>query len=171
MEYALIDYIIMGVIGVSVIVGLVRGFVREALSLANWIIAIWVGFTYIEVVSNALSSHIASNTVRAAVSFFILFAVVLILGTLIVHLISQMVQKTGLSGTDRLLGTVFGFGRGVLLMAILLLLGGAMNFNEDEWWTSSTFIPKFEPMVEWLQGMLPDTFELKDDESSQDEES
>ena len=150
------DYSIIVVMMISIIISLVRGFVREALSLASWIIAFWVGISFSKYLAVFLSPYISHPTVRIAASFFILFAISLLIGAMVSYLITQIVQKTGLSGTDRMLGIVFGMGRGALVIALLVLITGLSTMPKETWWKASVLIPHFKPMAIWLKDFLPD---------------
>lgn len=149
------DYAIIAVLALSVLISLIRGFVREALSLVSWVAAFWVAFTFYNILAQMLEKQIHSSGMRIAVAFGVLFLVTLILGALINYLIGQLVDKTGLSGTDRLLGVIFGFGRGVLLVTVLLLLGQLTPMPDEPWWKSSLLIAEFHPAELWLKGYLP----------------
>lgn len=151
------DYAIIGFVAFSILISIVRGFVREALSLTTWIIAIWVGATYSSLLKVPLTPYIHSEMVRGGVAFFILFAITLIIGTIISFLITQIVRKTGLSGTDRMLGIVFGLARGALVVALMLLIGGLSTMPQTDWWKGSVLIPHFQPMAAWLHGFFPPT--------------
>ena len=151
------DYAIIITILLSIVISLVRGFVREAMSLASWILALWVGLTFSSTLATLLEAYIKTAPLRMVVAFFILFAITLILGAIINFVICQFVKKTGLSGTDRMLGMVFGLGRGVLLVALLLLVAQLSSLPNDTWWTTSVLISKFTGIVTWIQGFLPDT--------------
>lgn len=152
------DYVIIGIIALSALISLIRGFVREALSLVTWVVALWVAFTFHGILANLLVSHIHSDMVRTAVAFGSLFLASLILGGLINYLIGQLVDKTGLSGTDRVLGVAFGFARGVLLVSILLMLVKLTPMPNEAWWKSSLLTPQFSPVEGWLSGYLPQSF-------------
>lgn len=149
------DYIIIGIIVLSVLISLLRGFVREALSLVTWIAALWVSFTFYATLADLLAKKIHSDTTRVVVAFAILFVATLILGALFNYLIGQLVDKTGLSGTDRVLGVVFGLGRGVLLITVLLLLAKLTPLPDEQWWKSSMLIVQFKPVEIWLKDYLP----------------
>lgn len=149
------DYSILAVLGLSILISLVRGFVREALSLISWVAAFWVAFTFYGILADILEKEIHSNGMRMAVAFGALFLVTLILGALINYLIGQLVDKTGLSGTDRMLGVLFGLGRGVLLVTVLLLLARLTPMPTEPWWKSSVMIAQFKPAELWLKGYLP----------------
>ena len=152
-----LDYSILGIIAVSIVIGLVRGFIREALSIVSWIAAFWVGFTFSGELSSMMKSYITSDQLRIVIAFFILFAIVLILGALVNFILSQFVKKTGLSGTDRMLGLIFGIGRGVLLIAVILLVASATTMPKASWWKESVLLPHFQPVASWLKEFLPET--------------
>lgn len=149
------DYFIIAIVGLSVIISLMRGFVREALSLASWVIAIWVAFTFYPSLAELVKTYIRDQYIAIGVAFFLLFAASLILGSMISYLLSRVILVSGLGGTDRLLGGIFGFVRGALLIAILILFAGMTNFQEENWWKTSTLIPKFTPVSSWLAEFLP----------------
>lgn len=150
------DYAIAGIIVFSVLISLVRGFVREFLSLLTWGVAFWVAVHFDSQLSDLLASRIAAQSLRAVVSFMILLVITLIIGALVNFLISRLVSSTGLSGTDRALGMLFGLARGILLVGVVLLLASLTSFVHDPWWQASSIIPHFQPLVTWLQGFLPD---------------
>ena len=64
-------------------------------------------------------------------------------------------QRTGMSGTDRLIGMVFGAARGILLVAILVLLAGLTPLPEEAWWVRSTLVGYFEELAFWLRDLMP----------------
>lgn len=153
-----VDYIIIAILSLSTMISLIRGFVREALSVTAWIIALWVALTFSITFSNNLTPYIHNDSLRYGAAFFILFIAVLLLGAFINAVVTSVVHKTGLSGTDRLLGLIFGFGRGVLLVAILLLLGNMTDAPKDVMWKQSQFIPMLQPVEVWLSQYIPEHF-------------
>lgn len=150
-----VDYVIIGIIALSGLIGLMRGLVREALSLIAWIAAIWVALSFAHYFADALHAYIALPSVRLMAAFAILFVTTLILAALINYLIAQLVDKTGLSGTDHLLGVFFGVARGVIVVAILVLLAGATPLPKDPWWQASVLIDDFQNVALWLRSLLP----------------
>ena len=160
------DAIILAIIGLSALISLFRGFVREALSLVSWLLAFWIAFKFCHPVAELLEKYIHSPTLRLMAAFAALFFIVLILCSIVNFLISKLVDKTGLSGTDRLLGVVFGLARGVLLVAALLLVARLTPMTQEIWWQQSLLINQFEPLEAWLQGFIPQSM-TKDFELSQ----
>ena len=116
------DIVILVIIGISALLSLVRGFIKEALSLVTWIAAFWVSLAFTDRAADLLANWVSLPSARAALAFAGLFVAVLLLGGLVNYLIGQLVRKTGLGGTDRMLGMVFGVLRGVMVVAVLVLL-------------------------------------------------
>lgn len=150
-----LDYSIIGVILLSILISLIRGFFREAFSLVTWVAAFWVAFTFYGILAELLVKHFHSPTVRMIVAFGVLFVASLIIGALVNFLIGQLVDRTGLSGTDRLLGVIFGCARGVMLVTILLMMARLTPLPTEDWWKGSMLIPQFHPLETWLQGYMP----------------
>lgn len=149
-----IDYFILAVIALSVLLSLMRGFVREAVSLGTWIVAFWLALTFAGTISGWFTA-ISSQPLRFILSFAILFVAVLIVGAVVNHLFSALVDKTGLSGTDRLIGAVFGFARGMVLVAALVLVANFTKLPESESWRHSQFVPWVQPVAIWLRQVWP----------------
>ncbi len=150
-----VDYVIIGIIALSGLIGLLRGLVREALSLIAWIVAIWVALTFTHEVAALLVERISVPSVRLMAAFAALFITTLILAAIINYLIAKLVDKTGLSGTDHMLGVFFGIARGVVLVAIIVLLAGATPLPKDPWWRQSVLIEDFQNIAVWLRDFLP----------------
>lgn len=151
-----VDYIILGVIGVSALISLMRGFVREAVSLLFLVLAIWLAIALADELAVHLIGYIELPSLRLGAAFVALLLVMLILGGLVNFILGKLVDKVGLSGTDRVLGMVFGALRGGLLVAVLVFLGEMTVLPQDPWWQQSTLLPHFERLADWLGGFLPD---------------
>jgi membrane protein required for colicin V production len=150
-----IDYVIIGIIALSAIISIVRGFVKEVLSLAAWILAFWVALTFSPQFSVLLSDYISTPSISLFTAFAGLFIVTLILSALVNNLIAAIVEKTGLSGTDRMLGVLFGLLRGVAIVTLLVLLAAATPMPNDAWWQNAVLIEHFEKLAIWVRQFLP----------------
>lgn len=151
-----VDFTILGIMLISTLLSIWRGLIKEALSLVSWIVAVWVALNFSEAFSVYLTRWIDLPSARMAVAFTILFIVVLLLGSLVNYLASQFIQKTGLSGTDRILGSVFGVTRGVVIISVLVLLAGLTAVPMDPWWHDSLLLPYFEQLAIMIRDYFPD---------------
>lgn len=152
---AWIDIAILALIVLSAVLSLFRGFVKEALALASWLVALWVAMVFYENFAAVLAKWIAEPSLQKIIAFTVLFITVLLLGAAINYLAGKLVSKTGLAGTDRMLGVVFGVARGAVIVAILVLLAGLTPVPQDPWWRESQFIGHFQQLALMLRGLLP----------------
>lgn len=150
-----VDYAIIAIILLSAFISLIRGFVREALSLVGWVLAFWVSLTFSGGFSELIKSSVEDVTLRLIVSFIALFAMTLIVSSVVNFFAVKLVHSTGLTGTDRFLGVVFGFLRGALLISVLVLLAGLTTLPKESWWGQSIFLFRFEAIAVWLREFLP----------------
>lgn len=150
-----IDFFILGVVGISALIGLARGFLREVLSLASWILAYWMSIRFAEPVADLFRSLIASDTIRLALAYAGVFIGVLILGAIVNYLIGRFVDATGFGGADRMLGVAFGVLRGIAILTLLVLFAGMTSMPRDSWWRESVFLGQIEPVAIWVRGRLP----------------
>lgn len=149
-----IDYAIVAIIVISALISLVRGFIKEAVSLTVWILGFVIASRFYSELAVFLTG-IEKEIVRNGAAIAILFVVTLVLGALINHLLSEIVHYTGLSGTDKMLGMVFGGLRGVLIVAaVLLFLDTLTPASDATWWQESLLIPEFSFIVEWFFELL-----------------
>lgn len=151
------DIAILIVIGISTLIGLFRGLVREVLSLAGFVVAFWAAFAFTGVVGAAFERWISSPSIRWVVAFLIVFAGVLALAAAINMLIGKLVDKSGMSTMDRLLGSVFGIGRGAVIVCIVVFVGQLLPFlTREALWRESTMIPFFERLSAAIVELLPE---------------
>ena len=159
MELNWADYAVIGIILLSTLISLIRGFVKEAVSLATWVIAVWVVLQFSPWLAGYLVELSDAPTLRLGAAALILFVGTLIVGAIINYIISQLVDKTGFSGTDRTLGVVFGALRGVLVVALVVIMASLTPFPQDPWWKQSYLLPVFQEKVVYYKAYLPDQIE------------
>lgn len=151
-----VDLAILGIVGLSALIGLFRGFTREAIGLVTWVLAFLIAYHLAEPVAGLLSQWISVRSVRLAAAFGGLFIVALIIGAIINYSVSKLVTKTGFAGTDRALGAVFGVLRGVAVLIILVLLAGLTAVPRDQWWQESIFIAHLQEGALMVRDWLPE---------------
>lgn len=150
MDIATADIGIASIIAISGLISLVRGFVKEAMSLIVWVLAYVVAMTFSERLSELLINVIELASLRQLAAWGGLFVATLLVGAMINYLLGKLVASTGLGGTDRTLGLVFGVFRGLLIvLAIVIMLPQAIPVDQDPWWQASTLIPFFQGFEDW----------------------
>ncbi|MFM2478746.1 CvpA family protein [Celerinatantimonas sp. MCCC 1A17872] len=154
-----IDYVIIGIIALSALISLVRGFVKEAVSLASWIAAFFVASHFYSDVASYFTL-IENPYYRSGAAILCLFIATLLIGALCNYVLSQLVSTTGLSGTDRVLGICFGGVRGVFVVAALLFVLSFTALTKTPWWQHSQLIPEFTVIVQWFFEFLKDSSSL-----------
>lgn len=156
----LADGVILAVVGVSCFFSLWRGFVSEAISLITWVAAFIVAKLFSVPFTVLLEPYLETPSLRIGVSFVALFVLTLVIGALIARIMSLLVDMTGLSATDRILGLGFGFARGVLICVVLAFLLGMTPVVQDLWWQESMLIPHLVLMEDWTKQVAADVANL-----------
>ena len=156
----IIDILIAAAILVSVVVGIFRGFVKEAISIAALLVAIWAALYLGPEAGNISENWFKSEELQMWFGRVLVFLVILSLGGLLGWGISKLVRLSVLSGMDRLLGAVFGVARGILLVAVAIIGGQFAGFDNDNWWLQSKLIPHFEVVADWIKIMAPEGLDL-----------
>ncbi len=151
-----LDLAIIMIIFLSALISTFRGFIKESVSLVTWIVAGIISFRYFAALSNSLEPYLSAPSLRGILSFSILFILTLIAGAICNFALTQLVTKTGLSGTDKSLGVIFGAARGFLIVTFMVLLLGLTPTPGTELWDDSVTIEFFEDMAEWVREIIPD---------------
>lgn len=150
-----VDYVFIGIVGISALLSLFRGLVREALSLTVWIVAGTLALTFASRAAPMLSGVVAAENLRTPVAFVLLFVVVVMLGSIVSYLVAQIMRRHGMSGPDRMLGLLFGVARGALIVSALVLVATVTPIAEQPWWQEAQLPPHFQPLASWLRQYLP----------------
>lgn len=154
MTFTWVDWAFIAVVVISSLISLKRGFVKEALSLLTWIIAGVVAWMFGGALSHHLAGYISTPSFQVITACVILFVVTLLVGALVNFLVGELVRVTGLSGTDRFLGMVFGAARGGLLIVVLVGLLSLAPVQQDPWWRESTLLPHFLLVADWSKNLI-----------------
>jgi membrane protein required for colicin V production len=149
-----VDYLILVIIVISTLISLLRGFLREVVSLITWVVGFWVALRFARHLGDAFTI-IHNPSVRVVVGFAILFVVILIIGAAINFLIGKIMEKTGAGAADRVLGLLFGMLRGIVIVAVLVIMAGFTTLPKNDWWRASRLIPYAESVAGWMRTVLP----------------
>ncbi len=161
------DYFIIATLGISAVISLSRGFFKEVISLGSWLIAVWAAFTFAEKLAPKIVTLIPvenlalgeSVIIQTLVSGALIFFAILMLGALVNYIFSVAVQKTGLTGSDRFLGMIFGAARGALIVAIVtMVISKSSLVQKEQWWQASKLKPHALRAANIVQAITPEKF-------------
>ncbi len=150
------DYAVLGIVGISILLSLLRGFVREFLGLASWVVAAFAAKVYAVQVALMLPTSIPNPGLRMVAGFAIVFLGILLLTSLLAIALSELFKQVGLGWVDRGLGSLFGLARGLLIVGVLVLLGGLTSLPQEPSWRNAMFSAPMEAMVLACKPWLPE---------------
>jgi membrane protein required for colicin V production len=149
------DYVVLGIVGLSIIISVWRGAVREVLALASWIAAFVAAQAYATPAAAYMPGALENPALRLLAGFVLVFVLVIALTTLAAYAISRLVRAAGLGPLDRALGAVFGFLRGILIVLTLVLLGGLTAAPRSPAWRDAMLSPPLEAFAAVVKSFLP----------------
>ncbi len=149
------DYTVLIIIGISIVVSMMRGAVREVLAIVGWIAAIYVARTYASQLVPLLPQDIPTEPLKVLAAFVILMLGVLLVANLLSIALSSIIKKIGLNWLNRFVGVLFGLARGLLIVCVLVFLAGLTSFPKDARWTNAMFSSPLEVLVKSMLPWLP----------------
>jgi|TARA_B110000305_G_C18915087_1_gene392485 membrane protein required for colicin V production len=154
-NFTAVDWAIIAVLGLSILLSLWRGFVREAVSLAGWIAAFVIANMFVGEMAAFLQQWIANVTGRYVAAYALLFAGMLMVAGIAGKLSAQVVKVTGLTLLDRLLGTVFGFVRGIIIVLVVVYVLRQLAPPQNLLWLDeSQLMPHVDMLGQWVQALF-----------------
>ncbi|MFM9836576.1 MAG: CvpA family protein [Methylophilaceae bacterium] len=149
------DYIALLIIGISIVMSMMRGAVREVLAIAGWIAALYVARTYASQLVPLLPPDIPTEPLKVLAAFIILMLGVLLVASLLSIALSSIIKKIGLNWLNRGVGGLFGLARGLLIVCVLVFLAGLTSLPKDDRWTNAMFSAPLEVLVKSMLPWLP----------------
>ena len=149
------DYVVLLIIGISIVVSMMRGAVREVLAIVGWVAAIYVAKTYATQLVPLLPVDIPTEQLRILAAYVIVFLGVLLVASLLIIALSSLIKKIGLNWFNRFLGGFFGFARGLLIVCVLVFLAGLTSLPKDARWVNAMFSAPLEALVKTVLPMVP----------------
>ncbi|MDR3056137.1 MAG: CvpA family protein [Zoogloeaceae bacterium] len=151
------DYGVLGIIGLSLSLGLWRGMVGEVVALAAWVLAFLAARAFgAEIGQSLFASSVSDENVRILAGWALVFMLTLVLMALVQMLIRGVIRALGLGFVDRFLGLLFGALRGLLIVLVLVIIGGMTPLPREIWWAEAKLAPPLEIAVLALQPWLPE---------------
>ncbi|MDP2152578.1 MAG: CvpA family protein [Methylotenera sp.] len=141
------DYIVLIIIGLSVILSVMRGMIREVLAIVGLVAAFYVGITYTNQLLPMMPIDIPNDALRVLAAFLVLFLATLLLATLLGIALSAIFKKAGLGWLNRFLGALFGLARGLLIVCVIVFLAGLTDIPKDSRWRNAMFSAPIEALV------------------------
>jgi membrane protein required for colicin V production len=149
------DYLVIFVLIASIVIGTLRGLVKEILSLAGWIVAFVVANAYSAALASMLPDAIPGDAVRLIVAFIALFIGVRILMALLSMAVDALVTAGGLTLADRGLGSLFGLARGIVIVLAGVILCGMTSIPKQDFWKNALLSPMAESGARTIKPFLP----------------
>jgi membrane protein required for colicin V production len=150
------DYLVIAAILISAVVGSLRGFLREAIALVTWIIALFVAWHFSDLVAPHLGGLLSPSPIATWAARVIIAALLLLLGAGIGVTVAHFVRLSIFSGMDRFLGFVFGVFRGFVLLGVFVILAQVLRLDGERWWRQSVLLPYGESVANGLRAVVGD---------------
>lgn len=151
-----LDWAMLAVVGLSVLLGLLRGFMRETISLAGWIAGIWLAFRFAAAVSASLPFAGDWPLARTAGVAVLIVVVCVFVAALVGWLVRELIKAARLSAADRTLGGLFGFARGMLIVGLAVFLVRDTTLYRDPMWRESLVVPQIEAALAFALRQVQD---------------
>lgn len=150
-----VDHAVLAIVGLSVLISVWRGAVREVMALVAWLAAFLAGQAYAAAAAAYVPASIENESLRLLAGFCAVFVLVLVLTTLVALAISSLLRRVGLGPVDRGLGAIFGLARGMLVVIILVLLCGLTTFPRTPAWREAMLSAPLEAAAASVKPFLP----------------
>ncbi len=160
------DYLIIGVLAFSALLGLLRGFLREAIGVIAWLGGLWLAWRYAPVIEPLLGGALENPPVSTWAARAIIVIAVLMLGWLVAGVLNYVLRNSSLSlMVDRLLGFLFGLVRGAVVIAAVVMLAQFVQLNDMPWWKKSKLLPFTSEYSGWIQSFAETGMKMLDEQA------
>lgn len=159
------DIVVIGVFVISIVIGIMRGLIKESLSIASWIVSIWLAATFKVQAGELFAQYVTipNPTFRIWIGFGLVFIVSLFVFAVINYIVTKLLVRGPIKGTDRFLGIFFGAARAALIVVAFMILFRGLGFSDAQWWKDSKFIPVLTPVADFIEPMVFDHLPQKEE--------
>ena len=148
------DYLVILGIIVSAGIGVARGFLREAIALISWMIALFLAWHFSDLIEPHLGGLLAGSSVKVWAARVIIVVLILLLGAGIGATLAHFVRLSIFNAMDRFLGFAFGALRGIVLLGVFVILGQLRRLDGERWWRQSVLLPYGESVANGLRSIV-----------------
>ncbi len=148
------DYAVIAIVGLSVLLAVIRGVVREIAALAGWAAALILSGLFAQELAHWLPIAL-SPVVKTVIAYLVMFLGVLLLSGLAGVLLAKLFRAAGLGFTDRAVGALFGLLRGLLIVFVGVMLAGLTNLPKEPFWREAALSGAAETAVLAAKPALP----------------
>jgi membrane protein required for colicin V production len=146
------DHLFAIVLLTSGILGYIRGFIRESISLLSWLIGLWLAWHFAYLVNPWLGGALAQPGIQEWAGRVIVLFLVLLVGAAVGAIVGHFARRAaGFALMDRMIGTVFGLVRGIVIIGLLVIGGRAVSLDTEPWWQKTKSMPIAESFASWLE--------------------
>jgi membrane protein required for colicin V production len=149
------DWILVAVVGLSMLFAFFRGVTRELIALVAWVLGFVAAVALTPLLGGMLPEFGGNPVFRYLLAFCIVFIACLLLGALVAWPLASVIHKAGLGFVDRFLGAVFGAARGVVLVMAFVLVAGLTTLPRLDWWQNAALVPPLTVAALGLKPWLP----------------
>ena len=154
--FTTVDFVVISILLLSALLGVIRGLVKEVLSLVVFGLSMWLAYHYASQLVKLTNLDVPLGDMgRTVIAFIAIFIVGLLLGKLLSLILGRLISGTGLTGIDRFLGAIFGLARGVLIIAVLSTLAALTSLPSNAEWKDALTKPAIEYSVSFVRSWLP----------------
>lgn len=154
-----VDWIIVVTVGVSMLLGLFRGLIREVMSVIGWVLGVVLAIRYAVPLGDLLPFDPEMSTASTALAAVVIVLAVVIAAGIVGWLLRKLMKAVEMSASDRMLGSVFGLGRALLMLFFVVLFAGQTAAAQQPLWRSSLFLPYAEAAVRFASPYLPESLQ------------
>jgi membrane protein required for colicin V production len=155
MQIAALDWMLMGVLLLSMALGAWRGLVYEVLSVLGWVASFVIAQLYAATVGQMLPMSGATDALRYAAGFVLTFIASAFAAGLLAWLAKKLIETVGLRPVDRTLGAFFGLLRGIVILLAATTAVLMTPLKEGEWWKQSAGAGILSATLKAVKPILP----------------
>jgi membrane protein required for colicin V production len=146
------DHLFVIILLASGVLGFIRGFIRESIALLSWLVALWLAWHFAYLVNPWLGGALGQPGIREWAGRAVVLVLVLVVGAGVGGTVAYFAHRAaGLALMDRLIGSVFGLMRGIVIVGLIVVAGRAVNLDEEPWWQKTLTMPAAEAVANWLE--------------------